>query len=73
MASKITVKALPRQFTYSGVALPDPGAHLSLEQVRDVYSAAYPEITNAAIDGPEERGGHLVYTIRRAAGAKGAY
>jgi hypothetical protein len=43
------------------------------EQVKDVYSATYPEITSASIEGPEHKGGKLVYTFRRAVGTKGAY
>ena len=67
----IKTQALERSFTYNGMALPDPGPHLSPEQVRDIYSAAYPEITTAAIEGPEQKGNKLVYTFRRAVGTKG--
>ena len=45
----ITVQKLQRSFAYNGIALPDPGCELSPEQVRDVYSATYPEITTASI------------------------
>ena len=47
----ITVQKLQRSFAYNGIALPDPGCELSPEQVRDVYSATYPEITTASIEG----------------------
>lgn len=67
----ITVQKLLRSFAYNGIALPDPGAELSPEQVRDVYSATYPEITTASIEGPEQKGDRLVYTFRRAVGTKG--
>ena len=68
----ITVQKLLRSFAYNGIALPDPGPELSTEQVRDVYSATYPEITTASIEGPEQKGDRLVYTFRRAVGTKGA-
>ena len=67
----ITVQKLLRSFAYNGIALPDPGTELSPEQVRDVYSATYPEITTASIEGPEQKGDRLVYTFRRAVGTKG--
>jgi PRTRC genetic system protein C len=68
----ITVQQLLRLFAYNGITLPDPGSELSPEQVRDVYSATYPEITTASIEGPEQKGERLVYTFRRAVGTKGA-
>ena len=68
----ITVQKLQRSFAYNGIALPDPGCELSPEQVRDVYSATYPEITTASIEGPEQKGDRLIYTFRRAVGTKGA-
>lgn len=67
----ITVEKLERSFSYNGVTLPDPGPELSPELVRDVYSATYPEITTASIEGPERKGDKLVYTFRRAVGTKG--
>ncbi len=67
----VQIKALERSFAYNGVSLPDPGANMSLEVVRDVYSAVYPEIVSASIEGPEQRGGKLVYAFRKAVGSKG--
>lgn len=66
------VQALVREFAYNGLVLPCPGANLTPVAVRDVYSAAYPEITTAAIEGPEVKGDKLVYTFKRAVGTKGA-
>jgi PRTRC genetic system protein C len=43
---------LLREFAYNGIKLPDPNPEMSLEQVREVYSPAYPELTTAAIEGP---------------------
>jgi PRTRC genetic system protein C len=62
---------LKRAFRYNSVALPDPGPQYMIEQVRDMYAATYPEIVNAAVEGPEEKNGEMVYTFRRAVGTKG--
>ena len=64
------VQQMGRSFSYNGMSLPDPGSNLDLEAVRDVYSAAYPELVSAAIEGPERKGNKLVYTFRKAVGAK---
>lgn len=64
------VQVVERVFNYNGVTLADPGAGMAPEAVRDFYSAMYPEITTAAIEGPEERAGKLHYTFRRAVGTK---
>jgi len=63
---------LVRQFSYNGMNFMDPGAAFTPDQVRDVYSAQYPELTTAAVDGPEVKDGIARYTFVRAAGAKGA-
>jgi len=65
------VHRLEREFHYSGVKLPDTNPTMSLEQVRDAYTAIYPEIATAAIEGPETANGKLVYRFVRAIGAKG--
>ncbi len=48
----IEVKTLVREFIYNGMTLPDPGPTFSADQVRDMYTAQYPELTTAAVDGP---------------------
>lgn len=68
----IETTELVRTFRYNSVDLPDPGAQFTPEQVRDLFSNTYPEIVSAAIEGPEEKGGKLQYTFRRAVGTKGA-
>lgn len=68
----IEAKQLERAFRYNSVDLPDPGPTFTIEQVRDMYSGTYPDITTAAIEGPEEKTGKLVYTFRRAVGTKGS-
>ena len=67
----IQTTTLTRAFSYGGMTLPDPGKSLSLEEVRDVYSAAYPELISAAIEGPEKRGDTLIYTFKKGVGTKG--
>lgn len=67
----ISIARLIREFTYNGVALLDPGPTFSPEEIRDLYSAQYPELTTAAIDGPEYKGDVMCFRFMRAAGAKG--
>ena len=67
----IQVKALERTFTYNGVRLPDPNPDFTVEQVRDMYVNAYPELATAAVEGPEATGDGLEYKFVRAVGAKG--
>ena len=67
----VKVQALTRSFSFNGVDLPDPAPTMSTLDVRDLYSATYPELTTATIEGPEVRGDRLVYSFQRAAGTKG--
>ncbi len=43
----------------------------SIEEVRSFYAAQFPELTNAAITGPETVGERLRYSFERAIGSKG--
>jgi PRTRC genetic system protein C len=65
------IQKTERIFRYSGLILPDPNSSLDIESVRSVYSSSYPEITTAAVTGPELVDGKLVYTFTRAVGTKG--
>ena len=67
----LTATAATRCFNFNGVDLPDPAPTMTTEEVRDLYSATYPELTTATIEGPEVRGNRMVYSFRRAAGTKG--
>ncbi len=67
----LSVKALERSFVFNGVKLPDPGPELSVEQVRDIYVATYPELATAAVEGPSPVGGAMQYTFTRSIGPKG--
>ncbi|QTD95435.1 PRTRC system protein C [Burkholderia anthina] len=69
----ISIAVLVREFTYNGMALLDPGPTFSPDQVRDLYTAQYPELTTAAVDGPDMKGEVVHYKFVRAAGAKGAH
>jgi PRTRC genetic system protein C len=68
----LQARAMPRVFKYNGTELPCPGSNLTTEAVRDIYSANFPELTSATIDGPTTKHGKLVYEFVRTAGAKGA-
>ena len=67
----VSIERLERSFILDGKVLPDPGSHLSVEQVREMYIPSHPEITTATVVGPETVDGKLSYTFTRAIGAKG--
>lgn len=67
----IVSSPLSREFFYSSIRLADPDRRLSPEEVRNFFSAQYPEIVTATITGPEAVGDKLRYTFTRAIGAKG--
>lgn len=67
----MTVEKALRLFRYAGLNLPDPDERLDVESVRTLYAATYPEITTAALTGPEAIDGKLVYTFTKAIGTKG--
>jgi len=67
----VNVEVLQRSFRYQGVVLPDPDPNMSVEQVRDMYVATYPELATAAVEGPSPVDGWMEYTFTRAVGAKG--
>ena len=69
--STVTVSALKREFVYGNQVLPDPSPALSIDQVRDTLTAAYPEIATAALAGPEVTETAMRYTFSRAIGSKG--
>ena len=67
----IKVNAAEREFVFDGRTLPDPNPGFSVEQVREMYIPAHPEITTATVSGPEPVDGKMRYTFSRAIGAKG--
>lgn len=77
MAEKETTKTaeagadLPRVFNFNGMELIDPDPDMTPEQVKQLYAVSYPELTNAAISGPEVIGGRRVFKFTREIGTKG--
>ncbi len=67
----IEVTPIVRTFTYNGILLPDvPG--LSPREVRDLYSAQYPELVSAEVEAGAVANGRQDFTFRKAVGTKGA-
>ena len=69
----MTIHKTARRFKYAGLVLPDPSPELDVESVRSLYAASYPEITTAALTGPEAVDGDLVYTFSKAIEIRGAF
>ena len=67
----MTVTPGTRIFAYRGLTLPDPDCRLSPEEVKAAFSIQYPELTTAAINGPEVVGDKLRWEFVTAVGAKG--
>lgn len=67
----IAIQEIRRVFRYNGISLPDvPG--LEPREVRDLYSAQYPELVSAEVEAGEVRDGTQEFTFRKAVGTKGA-
>jgi PRTRC genetic system protein C len=67
----IEISPIRRVFRYNGIALPDvPG--LDPREVRDLYSAQYPELVSAEVEAGEVRNGEQEFIFRKAVGVKGA-
>lgn len=67
----IEIQPLQRVFRYNGISLPDiPG--LEPNEIRDIYSAQYPELVSAEIQTGEIVNGAQEYVFRKAVGTKGA-
>jgi len=62
---------LKRSFSFNGLKLPEPDERMSVEEVKCFYANQYPELTTAAISGPEIIGNSIQYTFSRAIGTKG--
>ena len=67
----IKVEKMTREFVFNGIKLPDPNPELTVEKVREIHAMNYPEISTAAVEGPEILGNRLRYTFFRAVGTKG--
>lgn len=64
------VVSLQRVFLYNGLELADPDPSRSPAQVKDFYSAMYPELATAEVEGPDTKD-RLEYKFKRSAGVKG--
>jgi PRTRC genetic system protein C len=68
----MTVKvSTNRIFKYNSLILDDPDPKWSIEEVKDFYANAYPELTQSIIDGPDVSDEGLTYTFRKSVGTKG--
>lgn len=69
------IQALTRKFIYQlnndSIKLDDPGSHLNPQEVMDLYSLQYPELTTASLVGPVIEEDQQVYTFRTIIGSKG--
>ena len=71
------IEKMERAFRYRegnsscAIDLPDPDPSLDAENVRTLFCATFPEITTAALTGPEVIDGKLVWTFTKAVGTKG--
>ena len=66
----IEVTEVKRLYRYNGISLPDVRG-MSAKEVRDLYSAQYPELVSAEIETGEIRNGVQEITFKRAVGTKG--
>lgn len=60
-----------RAFRFNNMPLPDPDPKLTADQVKEFYANIYPELTNAEIEGPTQKGAEIIYEFRKAVGTKG--
>lgn len=67
----ITVTTADRRFTYNGTVLADPGPGLSVDEVKEVYTSQYPDLSTATVEGPTEKNGVMEYEFKRKVGTKG--
>src|ERR1017187_4965036 len=69
----IKVERMTRDFVFNNIHLPDPNPELPNEKVREIHAMTYPEISTAAVEGPEILGNRLRYTFSRAVEIRGAF
>jgi PRTRC genetic system protein C len=67
----LTVSKMTRVFQFQGIRLPDPNPEMSVEEVKALYAAQYPELATAVVNGPEAAGDKMRYTFERSIGSKG--
>lgn len=69
--SNLLVKNLVRVFCFNGMRMTDPDNSMSAAKVKDFFAGIYPELINAEVLGPVEKGGQLEYEFKRSTGTKG--
>jgi PRTRC genetic system protein C len=67
----ITVTPMIRIFQFASIRLPDPNPALSVDEVKNLYCARYPELATATVNGPEAVGDKMRYTFEPVIGSKG--
>jgi PRTRC genetic system protein C len=67
----LTVSKMTRIFQFQGIRLPDPSPAMTVDEVKALYAAQYPELATAVVNGPEAVGDKMRYTFDRAIGSKG--
>lgn len=67
----LSVAKMTRVFQFNGIRLPDPNPAMTVDEVKALYAAQYPELATAAVNGPEAAGDKMRYTFERAIGSKG--
>lgn len=67
----IQLTNVTRAFVFNGVNLNDPGPDFSPDEVRDIYSAQYPDLVTAVVGEPAIEGDTATYTFVRNVGTKG--
>lgn len=66
----IEVESINRVFKFNGVTLPDPNPTLSIDMVRSVYAAQYPELGSATVQS-EIKGNKQMVTFETVISYKG--
>ncbi len=67
----LSISKMTRTFQFLGVRLPDPNPSMTVDEVKALYTAQYPELATAVVNGPEAIGDKMRYTFERAIGSKG--
>jgi PRTRC genetic system protein C len=70
-AASLGAIALKRVFKYGPLSLPDPGAHLTPQAVRQLYAGQHPGLNTASVEGPVVAGDTATYTLVAAVRDKG--
>jgi len=67
----IETKVITRKFSFNGADLPDPGPAFTPEEVKDIYSNQYPDLSTAIVNEPSIKDDVMTYTFKRNVGTKG--